>query len=301
MCIVKSKKLMVGIGIFLLIVFTYLVLDDFVLLSRQWAGVIDSIEEAAILEEIKGYGALQGGAKLFRIEEDKKYRAKIAFLIDDFGNNGEGTAEMMTIDRPMTFAVMPFMKYSKRDAENAYNKGYEVIVHLPMETRKNSVRGLVAGAIKTSHTDDEIKSFVINAFKDVPHAVGANNHMGVLASSDRRVVDAVVNVLKKKDKYIVDSKTTPKSVISEIARKNEVPVIEMSVFLDNEKAPETIKRQINLLAYSALKRGYAIGIGHVGPLGGSNTAKMIKEMIPELEKRGIKIVFVSELMRDKYK
>ncbi|AOT68497.1 divergent polysaccharide deacetylase family protein [Geosporobacter ferrireducens] len=297
----RIKKLLTGIGGFLLIVFTYLALNHVTLLNVQLGGIIDSVEKAEILEEIKGYGALQGGARLFRVEEDKKYRAKVAFLIDDFGNNGEGTAEMMTIDRPMTFAIMPFMKYSKRDAENAHKKGYEVIVHLPMETRKNSVRGLSAGAIKTSQTDDEIKSFVINAFKDVPYAVGANNHMGVLASSDRRVVNAVVSVLKKKDKYIVDSKTTPKSVISEVARAHEVPVIEMSVFLDNEKAPETIKRQINLLAYSALKRGYAIGIGHVGPLGGSNTAKMIKEMIPELEKRGIKIVFVSELMRDKYK
>ncbi|SHJ15327.1 hypothetical protein SAMN02745975_01415 [Geosporobacter subterraneus DSM 17957] len=297
----KRKKLIVGIGLFLLVVFTYLILDYFMRISIQLARIIDSVEEAEILEEIKEYGKIQGGARLFRVEEDKKYRAKVAFLIDDFGNNGEGTAEMMTIDRPVTFAVMPFMKYSKRDAENAHKKGYEVIIHLPMETRKNSMRGLAAGAIKTSQTDEEIKSFVVDAFKDVPHAVGANNHMGVLASSDRRVVEAVISVLKTKNKYIVDSKTTPKSVISEIARKHEVPVIEMSVFLDNEKSPETIKRQINLLAYSALKRGYAIGIGHVGPLGGSNTAKMIKEMIPELEKKGIKIVFVSELMKDKYK
>ena len=297
----KRKKLIVGIGLFLLVVFTYLILDYFMRISIQLARIIDSVEEAEILEEIKEYGKIQGGARLFRVEENKKYRAKVAFLIDDFGNNGEGTAEMMTIDRPLTFAVMPFMKYSKRDAENAHKKGYEVIIHLPMETRKNSMRGLAAGAIKTSQTDEEIKSFVVDAFKDVPHAVGANNHMGVLASSDRRVVEAVISVLKTKNKYIVDSKTTPKSVISEIARKHEVPVIEMSVFLDNEKSPETIKRQINLLAYSALKRGYAIGIGHVGPLGGSNTAKMIKEMIPELEKKGIKIVFVSELMKDKYK
>lgn len=297
----KHRKLIIGIGCCLLVVFTYFILNYCMPMGIQLGRIVDSAEEAEILEEIKEYGKIQGGARLFRVEEDKKYRAKVAFLIDDFGNNGEGTAEMMTIDRPMTFAVMPFMKYSKRDAENAHKKGYEVIVHLPMETRKNSMRGLAAGAIKTSQTDEEIKSFVVNAFKDVPHAVGANNHMGVLASSDRRVVEAVISVLKTKNKYIVDSKTTPKSVISEIARKHEVPVIEMSVFLDNEKSPERIKRQINLLAYSALKRGYAIGIGHVGPLGGINTAKMIKEMIPELEKRGIKIVFVSELMKDKYK
>lgn len=295
-----KKKVLLGLSaVFIMILMSILFFGIETEICKN-THIVDSAKEPELLEEIKEYSNLEGGVRLLGIEQDKKYKAKVAFLIDDLGNGGEGTEEMMTIDRPMTFAVMPFMKYSKRDAENAHQKGYEVIVHLPMETRKNSTIGLGGGAIRTSQTDKEIESFVLNAFKDVPHAVGANNHMGVLASSDRRVMNAVISVLKKKNKYIVDSKTTPKSVISEIARKHEVPVIEMSVFLDNEKEMDTIRRQINLLAYSALKRGYAIGIGHVGPLGGSNTARAIKELIPELEKKGIKIVFVSELMKDKY-
>ncbi len=34
---------------------------------------------------------------------------RLAIIIDDFGSSGDGVKEMMSIDRHLTFAVMPFL------------------------------------------------------------------------------------------------------------------------------------------------------------------------------------------------
>ncbi len=43
----------------------------------------------------------------------------------------------------------------------------------------------------------------------------------------------------------------------------------------------------------ALKNGSAIAIGHAR----INTAKAIKELIPELENQGIELIFASEILK----
>ena len=56
-----------------------------------------------------------------------------------------------------------------------------------------------------------------------------------------------------------------------------------------------ISSQLKKLGNIALQRGYAIGIGHVGPEGGTITAKAIAEMYPILEKEGICFIYASQI------
>lgn len=41
-------------------------------------------------------------------------------VIDDFGNNGRGSQQIMELPFKVTVAVMPFLKYTKSDAERAH-------------------------------------------------------------------------------------------------------------------------------------------------------------------------------------
>ncbi|MFS0837740.1 divergent polysaccharide deacetylase family protein [Paenibacillus sp. 1P03SA] len=60
---------------------------------------------------------------------------KAAIIIDDLGNNMKGTDAILDLPFPITAAVMPFLPSSHSDAEKAFGKGHDVIVHLPMEPR----------------------------------------------------------------------------------------------------------------------------------------------------------------------
>ncbi|ABR50510.1 protein of unknown function DUF610, YibQ [Alkaliphilus metalliredigens QYMF] len=220
----------------------------------------------------------------------------VAIVIDDFGNNGSGTDEMMNIIQPLTFAVIPFLPYSQEEAKRANKAGHEVIVHIPMEPKKGNPKWLGDRGITSNLTSEEVHSIVLEAIEDVQYAVGANNHMGSKITEDKRIMEAVMQVLKANDMYMIDSKTSQTSIVKEVADQYNVPVLERAIFLDNEKNVEAIKRQIEKLAVVALESGSAVAIGHVGPEGGRITAEAIKQMLPYLQEKGIEIMPASKLL-----
>jgi hypothetical protein len=98
--------------------------------------------------------------------------------------------------------------------------------------------------------------------------------------------------LKKDGLYFIDSHTSPQSLGPEAARKEGVAVWQNDRFLDREKNLGKIKKAIRQTMRKAKKEGKAVAIGHPYPL----TAQAIREMIPEMEKEGIRLVLASEVV-----
>ena len=221
---------------------------------------------------------------------------RIAIIIDDAGNHMLGTKDILSLKRPMTVAIMPFLPSSKEDAIAAHKAGDEVILHLPMEPMRGKRSWLGPGAITTSMSDAEIKEQVRKDLDNIPYVVGLNNHMGSKASSDERVVRDIVNVAKERGVYIVDSATSMKSKMATVAREMGVPYVKRRVFLDDVHRPDFVARQVRQLVEDARTSGWSVGIGHVGKFGAS-TYKGIVEMLPYIDKEGVKMVRVSDIIR----
>lgn len=222
-------------------------------------------------------------------------KKQIAVVIDDFGNNMNGTTEMLDLAIPLTIAVMPFMPTSKRDAQLAHERGHEVLVHMPMEPVKGKKSWLGPGAITTDLSDEEIRSRVEAALDDVPFAVGINNHMGSKATADERVMRIVMQVCKERGMMFLDSRTTPKSVIVKLAKEMGVPYAENELFFDDVYTSEHISKQMSKLLKLIEKQDQCIAIGHVGPPG-KITASVLKASISTVQK-GASFVPVSKLMK----
>lgn len=222
-------------------------------------------------------------------------QGKLAIVIDDFGQDRNGVKEMMAIKRHLTFAVMPFLTYSQSDAKEAYENGFEVIVHLPMEPMKGKISWLGPKPILSTLSDSEVYQITSEAFADVPYAVGANIHMGSKISTDERIISDVLDIIKEKGVYFLDSKTSAKSVVQKIAEEKGIPYYERNTFLDGETSKEHVKEQLRKAGDIALKNGKSIAIGHVGIEGGKVTAQAIAEMLPEFDSKNIQLVYVSEL------
>lgn len=221
--------------------------------------------------------------------------AKLAIVIDDFGSDRNGVKEMMSINRHLTFAIMPFLPYSQSDAKDALEKGFEIIVHLPMEPVKGKISWLGPKPILSTSTDNEVFQITTEAFSDVPGAVGANIHMGSKISADERIMSDILDIIKEKGVYFLDSKTSEKSVAKQLATQKGVTFYERDIFLDGQTSKEHVKNQLRKAGEIALNKGKAIAIGHVGIEGGKITAQAIKEMLPEFDEKNIQLVFVSEL------
>jgi len=232
------------------------------------------------------------------VYNNKAPSGKLAIVIDDFGESRAGVKEMMSIERHLTFAIMPFLTHSTEDSTLSTQKGFEVIIHLPMEPEKGKLSWVGPRPILDASPSDEIKKIVEDSIKSVPTAVGANIHMGSKASSNERVVTSVLEVIQAQKFYFLDSKTSIKRIPLKVATEKGIPCFENNFFLDSTQSIDKIKSNIRKAGEHALKNGKAIAIGHVGAEGGKVTAQAIKEMLPELDEKGIQLVYLSELLKE---
>lgn len=221
-------------------------------------------------------------------------KARIAIIIDDLGMGGRVTKELLAIDRPLNFSILPFLPHSKDTAIEAKKRGFLVMLHLPMEPKGYPARDKDPGkgTILIDTPRREIAKIIAQNLSNIPYVQGVNNHTGSRLTEDKEMMALILKELKKRNLFFVDSKTSDESVAYKEARRLGLRCGERDVFLDNEINLDYIKGQIRLLARMALKEGQAIGIGHAHSL----TARAIKETIPELENQGIEFVLVSELL-----
>ncbi len=216
---------------------------------------------------------------------------RIAIVLDDWGYNENNLELMEQIRFPLTVAVLPNLPYSKNVAETLHAKGREIILHLPMEPKNGS--GLENNTIMVGMDNRTIAGIVDNAVTSFPYIKGVSNHMGSKATENLATMTAVAGELREKNMYILDSFVTSASVVRQAASESRIRSAKRDIFLDNQSDPAYIRQQIYKLKTKAKMNGSAIGIGHDR----KNTLMVLKEPLPELEKEGYRVVFLSDLVQ----
>ncbi len=217
---------------------------------------------------------------------------RLAFIIDDGGYNLDNLKEILKLGKPMTFAILPNTPQTRQAAVFVHQRGGEVMLHLPMEPREENGLSLEKDMVKTDMTSPDIQKILREGLKQIPHVRGMNPHMGSKATEDPRVMEAVMDVLKGDGLYYIDSHTSLYSAGMKAAQARGVPSAQNDKFIDAVKKAENIKEAIRAAMGKAKKEGKATAIGHPDPL----TLRSLQEMIPEIEKAGIKLVFASEIV-----
>jgi polysaccharide deacetylase 2 family uncharacterized protein YibQ len=216
---------------------------------------------------------------------------RVAIIVDDGGYGGPVTDTILGLDRNLTLAILPHCPHSTETAERAADLGFEVMLHMPMES--DSKRARFPGTIKTDMTRTQIQQATDTALQQVAHAVGINNHTGSKFTSDRKSLLSLFDVLKSRGLYFIDSRTTATTVAYEVALELGVPAGKRDVFLDNQAKTSLIRQQIQELVEIAKSQGSAIGICHFRP----TTAEVLAEMLPTLEASNVRLVPASELVQ----
>ncbi len=221
-------------------------------------------------------------------------RKRIAILIDDIGYDLLPVNELLKIDAPITFAILPYYAHSIRAADILHRSKREILLHLPMEPHTYPHERPGNGAIFLSMADEQIRKELEKSLLAVPYISGVNNHMGSKFMEDKAKLAVVFNELKKRNLFFVDSRTTPLSRGSEIAKETGLPFISRKMFIDNDRDYTTTFRNLKTF----LNREYRGGeeaiviIGHPYP----ETVQALRETIPVLKADGIEIVPVSHLI-----
>ena len=232
--------------------------------------------------------ALEKSAKLDRTA------GRIAIVIDDFGYQDQALIRAFCdLPQPITFSIFPGERHTAWTARRATEKNHGVMVHLPMEPVGYPEHNPGPDAIFVDDAPEKIAALTQNALAAVPHARGMNNHMGSRVTQNAAAMKAVLQIVKQRDFFFVDSRTSPQSVAYAIAREMGIRSGRGALFLDLAADEGAIAKQLYALAARARQEGAAIGIGHAK----RETLRALQRVLPALEEQGFAFVLAEELVK----
>jgi polysaccharide deacetylase 2 family uncharacterized protein YibQ len=216
---------------------------------------------------------------------------KIAIIIDDIGYDTTIAEKFLGLDAVLTFSILPYSPHDKSIARSVHSKGYDVMLHLPMEPDEYPSINPGPGVLLTSMSPDQLINQLDEDLDAFPFIRGVNNHMGSKMTTLSPQLYQIFSVLKKKGLFFIDSRTTPNTVCKPSAELFKVPFAQKDVFIDHIPKPEFIRKQIHRLILIAISHGEAVGIAHPH----AETYDILREMLPELEKKA-KLVRASDIV-----
>jgi hypothetical protein len=219
---------------------------------------------------------------------------RISIIIDDIGYRWIDDRKALALPGPLAYAIMPHSPHAELMARMAAADGKEVILHLPMEAiEQQKNRFLGPGALMLDMSRGQFMRTLYDDLRAFPNIIGVNNHMGSLLTQYPGQMKWLMESLRRRDMFYIDSVTIHDSVASSIARQNRVPYRSRDVFLDHRRDPEYIRSQFDKLLRLARARGFALAIGHPHP----ETITMLARRLPQLQREGVRLVRLSHAVR----
>lgn len=215
----------------------------------------------------------------------------IALVIDDCGLSESATRKAMELPAAVTLSFLPYGVKAGALARAAKADGHDILLHMPMQPLGGADPG--PDALTVGLSKDVITQRVQQGFAVLPDAVGLNNHMGSRFTEDAAGLAPVMQELKARGLFFLDSKTSPRSVGVASARAAGVPLAARDVFLDDTISEAEVRQQLAHAEKIARARGHAIAIGHPHP----ETLRVLHEWLHDLEQRGYQLVPLRQLVR----
>jgi polysaccharide deacetylase 2 family uncharacterized protein YibQ len=219
------------------------------------------------------------------------HQPRLAIVIDDLGSDRAQADALFRLPYPLTLSVLPHQSNSGEIAEEAHRRGYQVLLHLPMASTGGENDEPIE--LQPGMDSSAVGRTFAAMLETVPYAVGVNNHEGSRGTSNPALMSELMPLLRERKLFFVDSRTTAATVAEAAAHHAGVPATSRNVFLDDEQSPGAIRKQFALAVRDAREKGSALAIGHPHP----ETLQVLAEMLPEVERQGVTLVFASDLVR----
>ena len=238
-------------------------------------------------------------------EKPESAAAKIAIVIDDLGEKNIQYYLLKQIPAKITLGIIPGEKDSQEIVhEYSTDSRFELMMHMPMQTLGS---GEDAESARDEHrtypyfisnlqSPSQMQEMLDRAYQSLDDGVllkGLSNHQGSLITSSPNCMVPIVDWSRKKNMYFLDSMTTASSRGYEIAHKRHLPSAYNKIFIDSQDNDSYIRSRLLIAVNLARQNGQIIVVGNIN---NERTLKVLKDMVPELNKLGIIFVFVSQIL-----
>lgn len=222
---------------------------------------------------------------------NKKGTPRLAIILDDLGSDRAVADTIFDIRYPLTISILPNHEHSAEIAEAAHDRGYQVMLHLPMQSVGQETSE--AKELRPGMSEEEVRSLVTPLLRSFPYIAGVNNHQGSQATANPALMQALMPLLRENHLFYIDSRTTAATVAYDTARAAGVHSAFRNVpFLDDVQEESAIRRQLELAIRDAKKTGEAVAIGHPH----APTLRVLRAALPHLAEQGVRLVPASDLV-----
>jgi hypothetical protein len=216
----------------------------------------------------------------------------IAIVVDDMGLNRVGSQRMIDLPGPLTLSFLTYADNLPAWVARARAAGHEILAHVPMEpldAREAPGPGALTMAMSPAEVADKL-AVLLDPWGGY---VGVNNHMGSRFTADTARMQAVVDLLRRRNLLWFDSKTGFDSVGTRLAKAAGVPALDRDFFLDNVQTADDVRAQLGRVEQLARTRGTAVAIGHPHEV----TIAELAAWLPTLVDKGVVLAPLTEIAR----
>ncbi len=219
-------------------------------------------------------------------------RPELAVIVDDLGYDLAAARAVFALPARVSVAVLPNLPESSAIANEAHRRGFEVLLHLPMESlgAEDTAEKI---ELRVGEPAAEVSRVLDQMLSTVPHADGVNNHQGSRATADAGLMAALAEALRARGLFFIDSRTSAATRALDAARRAGVPAAARNVFLDDDEQAGAVRLQLERAERLAREQGWCVAIGHPHGV----TLDVLADALPEVEARGIRLVSASEIIR----
>lgn len=216
--------------------------------------------------------------------------AYLAIIIDDLGNHLSRGEEAIALEGNVSLAIIPHTPHAGALAKLAAQHNKDVLVHMPMSSESQSYPS--KGMLTPNMSRESFVATVENNLASIPQAAGVNNHMGSELTKSYPHMRWLMQTLKSRGLYFIDSRTSAATEALQAARDSHLASDRRHVFLDNENDDRRINQQLDTAINTALESGFAIAIGHPRP----STLRVLKKRLTALSEEGVTLVGMSHYL-----
>ncbi len=217
--------------------------------------------------------------------------ARMAFVIEDLEDTAYQIAVgVLSFPEPLTISLVPVGKKAPLIAQLAEQYKKEVVVRLPLEPAGKVPAEFQQATIMVHYSEQSIRAMVCAAAQRIINVKGYSNLWGSRALEDSRVMTIVFEEIKKQHGYFIETKSARNSVAGPIAQRLAVPYENVSARLDN--APDLVAEIKRDAAIAQMKGSLVVRCAGTRRLGDA-----LKAALPFLRQSGVRLVFVSDIVK----
>ncbi|MHB1218353.1 MAG: divergent polysaccharide deacetylase family protein [Alphaproteobacteria bacterium] len=218
-------------------------------------------------------------------------RPKIAIVIVNLGLSDAATeAAIQRLPGPVTLAFSPYAG-GKLDQWLDLSRvaGHEVLLSVPMEPINYPDSNPGPHTLLTSLLPAQNLERLRWALSRFTGYVGVTNHMGSRFSTSADSLRPVLQEVKNRGLLFLDNRSTPASVIGQVAAEINLPRAANDRFIDGQAARVAIDGKLAELEMVARRQGHAVGIGFPFPV----TIERVAAWAETIEDRGFVLAPIS--------